>query len=194
MIFRIKHYWWLALLVTLVCSGLSLSMGGWPRMVGEEWSLTWQIAFGVGGAGAALLVNGLVHEILRRSLGQGYMRAFQRYAGEILDGMAWPAYLTGGLMAALAEEPFFRGVVLGRFDDARLGVGAAAILFALCHWMRLSYLGFWFWAIWEGVLFGLLLVATGSLLVPMIAHGLHDVTAYPVLRALLGRGENTASA
>lgn len=72
--------------------------------------------------------------------------AFQRYGDEILDGMRWPAFLCGGLMAALAEEPFFRGVLSRWFEPP--------------------------------VLFGILLVLTGSLCVPMIAHGVYDVAAY----------------
>ncbi len=185
MIFRIKHCWWLTLLVALVWSGLNVPIGGWRDLVGDELSLRWQIALGLAGAASALLINGVLHEVLKRSLGHSYVAAFERYAGEILDDMSWPAYLAGGLMAAAAEEPFFRGVVLRSFDNAGVGIVVAAVLFASFHWLRLEYLGFWLWAIWEGVFFGILLVLTGSLLVPMIAHGVHDVVAYRVFQELV---------
>ena len=42
---------------------------------------------------------------------------------------------------------------------------------------------------WEGIFFGLLFVFTRSLLVPVIAHGVHDVVAYRVLQALVRRDE-----
>ena len=90
-------------------------------------------------------------------------------------------------MAALAEEPFFRGFVLRNFDNPAAVIAVAALLFAIFHWLRSSYLGFWLWAIWEGVFFGILLVLTGSLLVPMIAHGFHDVVAYRVFQVLVGK-------
>ena len=189
MIFRIKHCWWLALLVTLVWSGFNALVGGWRQPAGDELSLVWQVVLGLLGGGSALLINGVLHEVLKRSLGHAYMAAFKRYAREILDGMAWPAYLAGGLMAALAEEPFFRGFVLRSFDHSAVGIAVAALLFAICHWLRLSYLGFWLWAMWEGVFFGILLVLTGSLLVPMIAHGFHDAVAYRVFHVLVGKDE-----
>ncbi len=189
MIFRIKHCWWLALLVTLVWSGFNALVGGWRQLAGDELSLVWQVVLGLVGGGSALLINGVLHEVLKRSLGHAYMAAFKRYAREILDGMAWPAYLAGGLMAALAEEPFFRGFVLRSFDHSAVGIAVAALLFAICHWLRLSYLGFWLWAMWEGIFFGILLVLTGSLLVPMIAHGLHDVVAYRVFQGLVEKNE-----
>ena len=187
MIFRIKHCWWLALLVTLAWSGLNALIGGWRDLVRDELSLVWQMTLGLVGGASALLINGVLHEALKRSLGHGYMAAFERYAVEIMDGMAWPAYVAGGLMAALAEEPFFRGFVLRSFDNPAAGIAVAALLFAIFHWLRLSYLGFWLWAIWEGVFFGILLVLTGSLLVPMIAHGFHDVVAYRVFQVLVGK-------
>ncbi len=189
MIFRIKHCWWLALLVALAWSGLNVPIGGWRDLVGDELSLRWQIALGLLGGVSALLINGVLHEVLKRSLGHNYVVAFEGYAREILDGMAWPAYLAGGLMAALAEEPFFRGFVLRSFDNAAAGIGVAALLFAIFHWLRLSYLGFWLWAMWEGIFFGILLVLTGSLLVPMIAHGFHDVVAYRVFQELVGKDQ-----
>ena len=189
MIFRIKHCWWLALLVTLVWTGFNALIGGWRQLVGDELSLVWQVALGLVGGGSALLINGVLHEVLKRSLGHVYVAAFKRYAREILDGMAWPAYLAGGLMAALAEEPFFRGFVLRSFDNSAVGIAVAALLFAICHWLRLSYLRFWLWAMWEGVFFGILLVLTGSLLVPMIAHGFHDAVAYRVFHVLVGKEE-----
>ncbi len=185
MIFLIKHRWWLALLVTIAWFGVNLLTGGWRQVTGDEMSLTWQIALGLAGGTAALLFNGVLHEVLKAALGNRYLAACERYAGEILNGMSWPAYLAGGLMAAVAEEPFFRGFVLRSFDSPMSGIGVAALLFALCHWLRLSYFGFWLWAMWEGIFFGILLVLTGSLLVPMIAHGFHDVVAYRVFQSLL---------
>ncbi len=187
MIFLVKHCCWLALLITVVWSALNALIGGWDQLVGNELSLSWQIAFGLAGGVLALLINGVLHEALKRFLGHRYVAAFESYAREILDGMTWPAYLAGGFMAALAEEPFFRGFVLRSFDDPTTGIAVAALLFAICHWLRPSYFGFWLWAMWEGVFFGILLVVTGSLLVPMIAHGFHDVFAYRVFQALVGK-------
>ena len=70
-----------------------------------------------------------------------------------------------------------------------MGITVSAVIFAPGHWLRPRHFGVWLWAMWEGVLFGVLLVATGSLLVPMIAHGLHAVTAYRVFAALIRKNK-----
>ena len=88
-------------------------------------------------------------------------------------------------MASLAEEPLFRGTLLVAIDHGILGVMITSLLFAACHWLRPKFLLFWFWAMLEGIWFGLLMVATGSLLIPMIAHGLHDIVGYRVFQAMI---------
>ena len=185
MIFLIKHRWWLSLIVTLCCAGATWALGGWRDLATGRWGVQWQIALGLAGCALALAINGVLHEALKQIVGPGYVRRFQRYGRHILDGMGWPAYVAGGLMAALAEEPFFRGVLLRAFEQPLIGIAVAALAFALCHWLRLRYWGFWLWAMWEGVLFGILLVVTGSLLVVIIAHGLHDVVAYRLFARLV---------
>jgi len=184
MIFRIKHSWLLTLGVTLAWVLANYCMGAWRDFPNGHFPMPTLLLIGIGGGLVALAINGALHETFRRVFGSPYMTRMYEYSHTVLDGMRWPEYVMGGVMAALAEEPFFRGVVLSRFDDPVLGIGIAAIVFAICHWMRLRFLGFWLWALWEGVLFGILAVFTGSLLVPMIAHGLHDVIAYCVLRVL----------
>lgn len=185
MIFRIKHSWRLTLVVTGLWAAVNIRLGAWDGL-GETAGFT-VLAWGVGGALAALLINGALHELLKRVAGDSYRRAFESYGAEILDGMRWPAYITGGLMAAVAEEPFFRGLVLPAVEHPIAGVAVSALLFAACHWLRARYFGFWFWALWEGVLFGILMVATDCLLVPVIAHGIHDAVAYRVFDGMIRR-------
>ena len=185
MIFRIKHHWGATLAVTMAGALLGYLLGGWDQLRVPHVSVAQQLALGVAGTLAALLTNLALHTILQWSLRDRYLAAFERYGNVVLDNMRWPHYLAGGLMAAVAEEPLFRGVLVATIDQPIAGIVVAAVAFALCHWLRKEFWPFWFWAIWEGVLFGILFVATGSLLVPMIAHGLHDVLAYRVFQSLL---------
>ena len=185
MIFRIKHHWVATLAVTLAGALLGYLLGGWERLFVPHLSIAQQIALGIAGTIAALAINFTLHTLLQRTMGTRYLAAFERYGNVVLDDMRWPHYLTGGLMAAVAEEPLFRGVLVGAIDQPIAAIIIAAVVFALCHWLRKEFWPFWFWAMWEGVLFGILFVVTGSLLVPMIAHGLHDVLAYRVFQSLL---------
>ncbi len=192
MIFYIKHRWYTALLATAILGAAAWWLGGWVHLTAGPLALRLQVAVGAAGGCAAVLINGMLHELLTRTRGRRYLEQFEVYTRDILDGMRWPEYITGGLMAGFAEEPLFRGVLLEWFLQPSVhlpavGVAIAAIVFALCHWLRWRYFGFWIWATWEGVWFGILYVATGSLLVPMVAHALHDVVAYRLLRSLIAK-------
>lgn len=80
-------------------------------------------------------------------------------------------------MAGIAEEALFRGVLQG----ALLGtvgtvpaVGAAALLFGLAHFITPTYA---IVATMIGALLGALLVTTGDLAAPIVAHALYDFLA-----------------
>lgn len=80
-------------------------------------------------------------------------------------------------LAGVAEEALFRGVVQESLSGA-VGtvpaVGLAAVLFGLAHYITPTYA---IVATGIGALLGALLVATGDLAAPMIAHGLYDFLA-----------------
>lgn len=81
-----------------------------------------------------------------------------------------------GVMAGLSEEMLFRGAMLRTMQDSRLGkhavVWITAILFSALH---LQFYGF-VPRMLLGVWLGYLLVWTGSLWVPIIAHTLNNST------------------
>lgn len=187
MIFLIKHRWYWAVAAMVIFGGAAWLLGGWRDIAGGSLSLQWQVIIGLGGGCAALAINGALYGLLKRALPFGFVTHFQHYAAEIADSMHWPEYLAAGVLAALGEEPLFRGVVLRVFANPILGIAVSALVFAACHWLRLRYFGYWLWAMWEGVLFGILLVATGSLLVPILAHGVHDVVGYRIFQHLVRR-------
>ena len=185
MFFYLKHRWQIALLAAGVGGLLSWQFGAFTHLTASPWSLGAQIGIGLGAGILSLVFDGALHEIFKRTLGQTYLEAFNHHGRVVLSRMRWPEYITGGLMAALAEEPLFRGTLLVAIDRGILGVVITGLLFAACHWLRREFLLFWFWAMLEGIWFGLLMVATGSLLIPMIAHGLHDIVGYRVFQAMI---------
>ena len=185
MFFYLKHRWQIALLATGIGGLLSWQFGAFKHLMVGPWSLGVQIGLGLGAGILSLVFDGALHEIFKRTLGQTYLEGFHRHGRVVLDRMRWPEYVAGGLMAALAEEPLFRGTLLVAIDHGILGVVITGLLFAACHWMRREFLLFWFWAMLEGIWFGLMMIGTGSLLIPMIAHGLHDIVGYRVFQAMI---------
>ena len=185
MFFYLKHRWQIALIATGVGGLLSWQFNAFTYLTASPWSLGAQIGIGLVAGVLSLVFDGVLHEIFKQTLGQTYLEAFNHHGCVVLGRMRWPEYITGGLMAAFAEEPLFRGALLVAIDRGILGVVITGLLFAACHWLRRGFLLFWFWAVLEGIWFGLLMIATGSLLIPMIAHGLHDIVGYRVFQAMI---------
>lgn len=119
--------------------------------MGSPWSLSAQIRIGLVAGILLLVCDGVLHEIFKRTLGQIYLEVFSQHGRVVLGTMRLPEYITGGLMASLAEAPLFRGTPLLAIDHSVLGVVITALPFAVCHWLRREFLLFWFWAMPEGV-------------------------------------------
>jgi membrane protease YdiL (CAAX protease family) len=95
------------------------------------------------------------------------------------------------LLAGLAEEALFRGVVqlgVSRWLSTGGGLVAASVLFGVVHFLTLSYAML---AMLVGLYLGLLLLLTGNLLVPIVVHALYDLVALIVLIRLDPRGGRT---
>jgi hypothetical protein len=149
--------------------------------------LRWRLELYPGLFGQLMLVMGvlaasdaLLHGGLWLALRERYLvdyRALVEYfrpqgAREIVAG----SLLAGG------EEMLFRGVLLeGLMSRAGVAVAitVSALVFGALHLPRERRLApFALWAVWEGALLGGLYVATGSLLLLMLAHALHDVGGF----------------
>ena len=165
------------------------------RTLGLAWTLDVDarvlLAIG-GGLVAIVLSDALVHGLLALVVGDAYLDAF----GALVEYYRWQspgAILAGGSLAA-AEELLFRGVVLlGLVQLASVpepaAVVLAALLFGGAHYLpdrRLRPMALW--AVLEGIVLGGLLVVTGSLLVPVVVHALHDVLGFSLFAWLRREG------
>lgn len=77
-------------------------------------------------------------------------------------------------LSGISEEIFFRGAVQGE-----IGVLGASLLFGLLHPLNLSYV---IWAAGVGAAFGMLYQLTGSLIPPILCHGVYNFAALLYLR------------
>ncbi len=113
-----------------------------------------------------------------------WMRTSENEAAEttkqLLDihsiGSLLPAIFVIGFMAGLSEETLFRGAMLRTMQHSRLGTHAAvwiaAIVFSAIHMQFYGFVPRLILGLWMGYL----LVWTGSLWVPIIAHTLNNST------------------
>jgi membrane protease YdiL (CAAX protease family) len=77
-------------------------------------------------------------------------------------------------LSGISEEIFFRGAVQGE-----IGILGGSLLFGLLHPLNVSYV---IWASGVGAFFGVLYQLTGSLIPPILCHGLYNFGALLYLR------------
>ncbi len=175
MLFRVKRH----LAPTLLTADLFVLIALYLGFRGPLEPPTWWAVCG----GLALVFgsDAAIHAWLWRVQGDSYPRRWR--------ALVWyfeaqgPAEMLAGGVLAMAEEMFFRGILLGGLlaygVPPVVAVLATALLFAGLHDLELPDLRlFTVWAIWEGVLLGGLCLATRSLPAVMIVHGLHDALGF----------------
>jgi uncharacterized protein len=119
----------------------------------------------------------------------GPIRRLRELAGEAILRMFAGAnalqLAAVSLAAGFGEELLFRGLVqagVSRLIGGPLGIGVAlvlaSVLFGVCHWLNTTYAVL---AMLAGAYFGLLLLATGNILTPIVAHAAYDFLALTYL-------------
>ena len=89
--------------------------------------------------------------------------------------------------SGFCEEVFFRGVV-----QSQLGLIGASVFFGFFHCPSPRHFSYGLWALSAGLLFGWLRDWTGSLWVPIIAHGLSNLIAISALRYMVKSSSSEA--
>jgi membrane protease YdiL (CAAX protease family) len=110
-----------------------------------------------------------------------FLKRFEKGMEQLFARVNPIAIMTGGLLAGVGEEVFFRGML-----QAELGLIPTAIIFALLHFGR-GFEIFSVWALLEGLVFGWLYHITGNLVVPIVVHGIHDSWGIFVGRFIWGK-------
>ncbi len=99
-----------------------------------------------------------------------YRQSADIYLSLILKPLTYPDILWLGLLPGLSEEFLFRGVMLPALGLNLTGLILSSACFGILH---LSGNGQWPYVIWAtlvGIALGYSALATGNLLVPLLAH------------------------
>lgn len=130
---------------------------------------------------------------LRHALGlEGGPAAWALFDTATRDADFWAFMLAGSiLLPPLFEEAYFRGYAVSRLQPGfgpRWAVAVVAVIFSLAH---LQYLdgslvgtGMALLLLWESVAFGFARLTSGSLIAPVLAHGLANVPLTPFQRSM----------
>jgi len=120
------------------------------------------------GLAIACFISGASSLIYR--LWPAYRKSADLYLSLVLKPLLWPDLIWLGLLPGLSEELLFRGVMLPALGLDSSGLVVSSLCFGILH---LSGWEQWPYAIWAtvvGLLLGFSAIATGNLLVPIVAH------------------------
>jgi uncharacterized protein len=160
-------------------------VGQWP-FIGMEWHGEEARQQLVAAAWGLIATGPLLVALLAVDhLPLGPLRRLKEMASEVIlqmfGGASALQLAVVAATAGLGEELLFRGLVqagLSRLLGPALGpwiaLAGASVLFGVCHWLNTTYA---ILAMLAGVYFGLLLMATGSLWTPIVAHAAYDFLA-----------------
>ncbi|MCR4415041.1 MAG: CPBP family intramembrane metalloprotease [Thermoguttaceae bacterium] len=165
---------------------------GWALGYPPGDAVAWELAGWVWGAAAAVPLLALMGVCIRVP-----WRPFRELLG-LLDEMVLPLFRNCPMadlflvsaLAGLGEEMLFRGViqraVAGGLEppwNEAFALVVSGVLFGLAHYLTRTYAVL---ATLIGLYLGWLWLATGNLLVPIVAHGLYDFLALVYLTRFRG--------
>jgi hypothetical protein len=128
----------------------------------------WQplhILMGLGVGLIIILASAVVYRVW-----PGYQQAADFYLEMVLRPLSWPDLIWLGLLPGLSEELLFRGVMLPAAGLDWIGVMLSSVCFGVLHLSGLQQWPYVVWATLVGLLLGYSALATGNLLVPILAH------------------------
>jgi len=150
-------------ILLLVVAKLWLQFGA-VSILGVKWTnsaLFLGLAQGLGITAASSLVY---------RLWPAYRKSADMYLALVLKPLLWPDLIWLALLPGLSEELLFRGVMLPALGLDIPALVVSSLCFGILH---LSGLEQWPYAIWAtavGLVLGYSALATGNLLVPIVAH------------------------
>lgn len=120
---------------------------------------------GLGIAGLIILASSGIYKIW-----PAYRRSAQYYLELVLKPLAIPDTLWLGLLPGLSEELLFRGVMIPALGSGMIAVVVSSILFGVLHLGGIQQWPYGLWATLVGFVLGFIMITTGNLLIPIVAH------------------------
>ncbi|HEY9653085.1 MAG TPA: CPBP family intramembrane glutamic endopeptidase [Coleofasciculaceae cyanobacterium] len=120
------------------------------------------------GLGLAALITGASSVVYR--LWPAYRQSADFYLQMVLKPLVLPDLIWLGLLPGMSEELLFRGVMLPAVGLNPTGLVASSLLFGILHLSGPQQWPYVVWATAVGLLLGFSALATGNLLVPIVAH------------------------
>jgi len=123
------------------------------------------VALGAGAAAAIVAASNSVYQ-----LWPAYRHSARQYLELLVRPLHWPDLFWLGLLPGMSEELLFRGIMIPALGSGAIAIVVSSAIFGLLHAGGPQPLPYVVWATVVGAALGTLAIATGNLLVPVIAH------------------------
>jgi membrane protease YdiL (CAAX protease family) len=120
---------------------------------------------GLGLAAVTILSSGLLYR-----LWPSYRHSADAYLDLVLRPLLWPDLIWLGLLPGLSEELLFRGVMLPALGADWLAIIVSSLIFGILHFSGRQQWPYVIWAAIVGLALAYSALASGNLLVPIVAH------------------------
>lgn len=120
--------------------------------------------------GAALALGITIASSIVYRLWPAYRQSADFYLELIIKPLVWPDLIWLGLLPGLSEELLFRGVMLPALGLDWSALIISSLLFGVLHLSGMEQWPYAAWATVVGFALGYCAIATGNVLVPIVAH------------------------
>jgi uncharacterized protein len=175
------HYRWVVIGIAfeLGLAGLAWLLG-WPFQILPLAHFSWDWPDIIWGIAASLPLFLVFLLLLRQTAGPLAQTklVLEETVRPIFAHCTLPELAAISLSAGIGEEMLFRGVIQELFSRPWVGVLVASAIFGMFHPLSATYVLI---AALFGVYLGVCLIASGNLLLVVVAHGLYDFLALAYL-------------
>ena len=120
--------------------------------------------------GVAIALGITVASSLMYRIWPAYRSSADFYLELVIKPLVWPDLIWLGLLPGLSEELLFRGVMLPALGGDLVALIISSLLFGVLHLSGVQQWSYVMWATVVGFVLGFSALATGNLLVPIVAH------------------------
>lgn len=130
--------------------------------------LRWSVLDGIEGIGLGIGIT-LASSLIYR-LWPAYRQSADFYLKLVIKPLAALDLIWLGLLPGMSEELLFRGVMLPAIGFTWFGLAISSLCFGVLHFSGSQHWSYVVWATVIGLVLGASAMATGNLLVPILAH------------------------
>ncbi len=158
------------LLLMGITALLLFIVGNLWRMIGGVSLLPWAVTTEAFVLGTAIAFGIIAASSVLYAVWEKYRHSVDTYLEFVLKPLTLVDAIWLGLLPGLSEEFLFRGIMLPGLGLGWFALVVSSMIFGVLHISGIQQWSYALWATFIGFVLGYSAIATGNLLVPVVAH------------------------